>query len=149
MYDGNSGWYECLASMSVGGARVVPLPQERWRRAREGHAFMTPGACGNRWVTDTYSCNGDDCGSGGYGVTHSISQTEGTTQLVEHDANGMAITGDIKSSEVHFQTSTLLLWIRDHLAGSAFQFKMKCSRMIAPLWPAFLDLLLLTVFGSV
>jgi len=35
-------------------------------------------------VTDTYSCNGDDCGSGGYGVTHSISQTDGTTQLVEH-----------------------------------------------------------------
>lgn len=51
-------------------------------------------------MTDTYSCNGDDCGSGGYGTTHSISQTDGTTQLVEHDANGMAITGEIKSSEV-------------------------------------------------
>ena len=61
---------------------------------------LTLGCRHRRWVTDSYSCNSDDCGGiGGYGTTSSA-QTGGTTQLVEHDANGMAITGDIKSSEV-------------------------------------------------
>ena len=51
-------------------------------------------------MTDKYSCNSSDCGGiGGYGTTSSA-QTGGTTQLVEHDANGMAITGAIKSVEV-------------------------------------------------
>lgn len=65
-----------------------------------GSCFAATHVISCRWVTDSYSCSGDDCGGiGGYGTTSSA-QTGGTTQLVEHDANGMAITGDIRSTEV-------------------------------------------------
>ena len=63
-------------------------------------ARLTLDCTTRRWVTDSYSCGGDDCGGiGGYGTTSSA-QTDGTTQLVEHDADGKAITGAIKSDEV-------------------------------------------------
>jgi hypothetical protein len=75
----------------------IPVVSCQYHRLGYTH---DPGAPG-RWVKDSYSCNLPDCGgSGGYGVTHSIAHTEGTTQLVAHDEHGMAITGDIKSSEM-------------------------------------------------